>query len=342
MSHVYIAVTNAYRSYSVTGSPIDLATKKPKVGPDGKPVIVTTTIAPGDSIMAGNYIHGGINTKGCWPLFRNFKWPEIKRDKLLSIFLNDSRGPTSGADIVKKLKKVGYDVPSNWTNPATHLRVNARWTPVWSIQTHMQSFVAASNVDEGANFDVVAIESSAPDTKTPFLTFVRQLQVLESTSRPPSVSATKVELDCFTQPSELLANGAQSVLSIGMDSPQELYFEQIDLVARRATRTRFAGLLNERSTWGLQVNSSESIALWRNGAPARRFGRTGDEFLMAATVADDGRVQRLLTAYPSANEFLVMPKGRPIAQVRVSDSEWQLVSDQPVASPCVFPWHPGP
>lgn len=127
-SCVYIVVHNAYRSYSVTGTPIDPATKKPKLGPNGKPVIVTTTIAPGDSIMAGNYIHGGINTKGCWPLFRNFNWPEIKRDKLLSIFLNDVRPHASRTLVVEKLKKIGYDVESAWTNPAT----NTIWSSSFS------------------------------------------------------------------------------------------------------------------------------------------------------------------------------------------------------------------
>lgn len=222
------------------------------------------------------------------------------------------------------------------------LRVNARWIPVWSIQTPMRSFVAASNVDESADVDIVAIESSAPSINSPFRTFVRELRVLESKSRPPSVSATKVELDCFSQPSELLATGAHNVLGIGTDLPEELYFEQIDLVTRRATRTRFAGLLKEGSSWGVQVSSSESITLWRKGAPATRFARTGNEFSMATDTPDDSRVQRLLATYPSATEVVTMPNGRLFAQVRISDSEWQLVSDQPVESPCVFPWRPNP
>jgi hypothetical protein len=222
------------------------------------------------------------------------------------------------------------------------LRVGARWTPVWSILTPMRSFVASSNVDESADVDIVALESSAPSINGPFRTFVRELRVLESKSRSPSVSATKVELDCFSQPSELLANGAHTVLGIGMDAPEELYFEQIDLVAKRATRTRFPRRLKEQSTWGLQVRSSESIVLWRKGAPASRFARTANEFSVATDTPDDSRVQRLFAAYPSATEVVVMPNGRPFAQVRVSDSEWQLVSDQPVASPCVFPWRPSP
>ncbi|MGC4063439.1 MAG: hypothetical protein QM784_02045 [Polyangiaceae bacterium] len=98
---VYISVLNAYQAYNVSGTPIDPKTKKQQVGPDGKKVIVTTTIGVGASIMAGNYIHGGINTKGCWPLFRNFNWPIVRRQQLFSIYANDYRGPTTADEVEK-------------------------------------------------------------------------------------------------------------------------------------------------------------------------------------------------------------------------------------------------
>lgn len=116
-SCVYISVINAFQAYDVQGTPIDPNTKKPQVGPDGKKVIVTTTIGVGSSIMAGNYIHGGINTKGCWPLFRNFNWPMVRRDQLFSIYVNDYRGPTTVEDIKLKLNSIGYDVPAQDNTP---------------------------------------------------------------------------------------------------------------------------------------------------------------------------------------------------------------------------------
>jgi len=44
-------------------------------GHDG--VIWSSAFRPdGKSIMPGNFIHGIVNTKGCWMLFRNYNWPK--------------------------------------------------------------------------------------------------------------------------------------------------------------------------------------------------------------------------------------------------------------------------
>jgi hypothetical protein len=76
---------------------------------DGK---VTATVRPGETIMVGNNIHGGINTKGCWMLFRNYNWPIVCRDRFLNIYLNDLREKGrdgNDSQLLAKLEKLGYD-----------------------------------------------------------------------------------------------------------------------------------------------------------------------------------------------------------------------------------------
>ena len=70
----------------------------------------------GKDIMKGNTVHGMINTVGCWMIFRNFNWPESKRDAFFRIYSgifrdndpNDTKTPAA-------LAALGYDVPSSST-----------------------------------------------------------------------------------------------------------------------------------------------------------------------------------------------------------------------------------
>jgi hypothetical protein len=75
-----------------------------------------TTINVGDSVMGNNYIHGLVNTKGCWMLFRNCNWPIRVRDEFLSIYCRDYRSSTvSDAVVISKLTSLGYDVTAATT-----------------------------------------------------------------------------------------------------------------------------------------------------------------------------------------------------------------------------------
>ena len=68
-------------------------------GQDG--VIWCSPIRPdtGDSIMPGNFIHGIINSFGCWMLFRNYNWPRSVASGFDSVYrrwrLNDDKRPTT-------------------------------------------------------------------------------------------------------------------------------------------------------------------------------------------------------------------------------------------------------
>lgn len=107
---IYFGALTDSRSYSVTVQEKDKQ-GHPVLDPDGKPKTVTTTVGPQQSIMTGNFIHGGINTVGCWMLFRNYNWPWNRRAEFLSIYVNDFRPLDPWEPIVKrKLRSLGYDV----------------------------------------------------------------------------------------------------------------------------------------------------------------------------------------------------------------------------------------
>jgi len=62
----------------------------PTGGTDG--VIWSRLFTPaGEDIMPGNSVHGMINTKGCWMLFRNYNWPVQDRDRMRAIYLHYAR-----------------------------------------------------------------------------------------------------------------------------------------------------------------------------------------------------------------------------------------------------------
>jgi hypothetical protein len=67
----------------------------------------------GHNIMPGNSVHGMINTKGCWMLFRNFNWPERVRDQMDRIYRKVERGKKGKAAVIAELKSIGYAEPGS-------------------------------------------------------------------------------------------------------------------------------------------------------------------------------------------------------------------------------------
>lgn len=122
---IYLAVVNAHSKYTVNGYKLDedgniIINEKTK-----EKILFPFTIATGEgmgaSIMGNNFIHGEINTAGCWMLFRNYNWPISKRNEFWKLFLErwtlyrDDIGGPNAADnrqkIQTKLSELGYDVP---------------------------------------------------------------------------------------------------------------------------------------------------------------------------------------------------------------------------------------
>ena len=67
-------------------------------------------VATGNNIMPGNSLHGMINTKGCWMLFRNFNWPIALRDELEKAYLKVERAGQGKNAVIAALTRVGYDI----------------------------------------------------------------------------------------------------------------------------------------------------------------------------------------------------------------------------------------
>jgi len=87
-----------------------------------------TKIEVGDSVMGGNYIHGIINTAGCWMLLRNYNWPACKRDDFLSIYIHDWRdGGATEDEMVAKLSVRQYNRASDDLQRSSSFRKWLRW-----------------------------------------------------------------------------------------------------------------------------------------------------------------------------------------------------------------------
>jgi hypothetical protein len=65
--------------------------------------------ADGKSIMGRNYLHGIVNTHGCWMLFRNFNWPRDKADAFELLYRQDRKDRVK--DVPGALAALGYDDP---------------------------------------------------------------------------------------------------------------------------------------------------------------------------------------------------------------------------------------
>jgi hypothetical protein len=76
-----------------------------KDGDDG--VMWSVHLTPtGENIMPGNTMHGMINTKGCWMLFRNYNWPQAQFELMNHVYNNVVRREKElHADFVTKLSR---------------------------------------------------------------------------------------------------------------------------------------------------------------------------------------------------------------------------------------------
>lgn len=61
----------------------------------------------GTSVMGKNYVHGIVNTHGCWMLFRNFNWPPDKADAFELVYRRDRVNRV--ANVASELASLGYD-----------------------------------------------------------------------------------------------------------------------------------------------------------------------------------------------------------------------------------------
>lgn len=71
----------------------------------------------GKDIMRGNWLHGEINTVGCWMLFRNYNWPQAHREEFFRIFFRHLRENYDAVAANRELAALGYNVPSDATSP---------------------------------------------------------------------------------------------------------------------------------------------------------------------------------------------------------------------------------
>ena len=62
--------------------------------------------ADGRSIMGKNYIHGIVNTHGCWMLFRNFNWPLVNADAFERLYRRDREN--KAGNLRASLALLGY------------------------------------------------------------------------------------------------------------------------------------------------------------------------------------------------------------------------------------------
>ena len=112
------------RKYLLAAEPHDLVVYMRLLNGGGPLQVRTGTVATGESVMGNNYIHGIVNTMGCWMLFRNYNWPIPVRDRFLSIYIRDYRS-TNKEDVARlKLAHLGYDVE---TATATHSSSIEKW-----------------------------------------------------------------------------------------------------------------------------------------------------------------------------------------------------------------------
>ncbi len=91
----------------------------------------------GENIMPGNSLHGMINTKGCWMLFRNFNWPLRVTDELDRIYRKLHRTGRGKAAVIAELAKVGYNIAPGSEQPGysssydKFLKYDVNWAYQW-------------------------------------------------------------------------------------------------------------------------------------------------------------------------------------------------------------------
>jgi hypothetical protein len=87
-----------------------IAALEPSSKCDGVIWSVILDAGTGENIMPGNALHGMINTKGCWMLFRNFNWPLRVTDELDRIYRKLFRTGLGKAAVIAELAKAGYNI----------------------------------------------------------------------------------------------------------------------------------------------------------------------------------------------------------------------------------------
>lgn len=104
-----------------------------------------TTINVGDSVMGGNYIHGIINTAGCWMLFRNYNWPIERREQFLSIYIRDLRDRgSSWEEIQRKLASLGYDETNENDQRSSSISKWFRWDENYAYNFFFERLVGVN------------------------------------------------------------------------------------------------------------------------------------------------------------------------------------------------------
>ena len=72
----------------------------------------------GVDVMPGNTVHGILNTKGCWMLFRNYNWPLTVRDRFFHLYTHIVRTTKPNKkELRRQLAAAGYDVQSEPPQP---------------------------------------------------------------------------------------------------------------------------------------------------------------------------------------------------------------------------------
>jgi hypothetical protein len=122
-----------------TDAPIlfKIAALEPSSLCDGVIWSVIIEAASGDNIMPGNSLHGMINTKGCWMLFRNFNWPLAARDELDRIYRKVFRTGRGKTAVIAELAKAGYKVapgseaPGYTSSYDKFIKYDRNWAYQW-------------------------------------------------------------------------------------------------------------------------------------------------------------------------------------------------------------------
>ncbi len=90
----------------------------------------------GESVMGANFLHGMVNTHGCWMLFKNFNWPTNLTNSMFRIYLHlrDSDTPSGVAAAKTALGNLspGYDADSSQTHSSSYDKF-LRWDRNYAI-----------------------------------------------------------------------------------------------------------------------------------------------------------------------------------------------------------------
>jgi hypothetical protein len=255
---------------------------------------------------------------------------------------NEGRGVVAGAGVTKQ----GLPWVLFWTSKRfkalgaveIYVRIGEKWTQYWSKTIYLKSILAAANVDESSEVDILAIEAVRIAEKALVKTFVHQWKLNDTPPNSLMDSHSQVAVDCVPTPDEISTFANLEILSLDVDPDSQFVIEHIAPNTKQVTRSVHPGLFERWAPWTVQAKSAESFILWRVGQPTLQFQQVGQAYVATVAVTADSRVERFLAAIPNAQKITVLANGRPIALVP-GNNKWRLVSDEPVKEPCKFPWH---